>query len=446
MRAIILADGPAKRWSHHTPKHLIQLNGEVLLHRTVRQLRSKGITDIWITSHDPRYDVEGAQRFEPSDNHFQVDQFYACHSLWHPCTNAPVIFLYGDVYFSDAAIDIITSSAPQEYLYFQRTWSSSITGKNWKEGFAMSVMDTASFLFALEHLREGLVSGTIVDEHHQLQGYLEGRGSGPFWGIGPHGIEIDDETDDFDFPGDIQAWLDHTRRWKSEGGSIIEISSSQERRNSTLDFWQDVASKLPSSAIVLDLGAHAMEEAQALLPLLPGRPSWHAFEPHPECCSSLREHVLPLLSANADIFLSELAVSHHSGTAVLYQSKRNDGGNWTASSSTSKPKRALEYYPWLTFDDGVTVSAVALDDYCRARRIESVDLLKMNIQGAEIAAIRGGQQILTRTNYVITAVCEGEEYEGQLGLNDLVAAMPGKWRVVERLLYSALLQNVTRIT
>lgn len=210
MRVIILADGPAVRWKDHpVPKHLVAIRGEALLHRTVRQLRYRGLTDIWITSHNESYEVEGTRRFEPEDNVFQIDQFYACRTLWQG-QSEPVVFLYGDVYFSDGAVDIIVGSSPPDYLYFQRTGPSQITGKPWKEGFAMVVADTAVFCKALVEIRTALISGEAKSDHHQLQGYLEGHGLGEYWGIGPHGVEIDDATDDFDVPDDIQVWLDHT--------------------------------------------------------------------------------------------------------------------------------------------------------------------------------------------------------------------------------------------
>jgi hypothetical protein len=217
MRVIILADGSAKRWTLSTPKHLISVNGEVLLHRTVRQLIERGETDIWITSHDDRYCVPGTIRFEPSDNRFQIDQFYACSSLWLGCVNKPVVFLYGDVYFSDKAIDVILSSIVNDHLYFQRTRASKITGKEWKEGFGAKVQDTVMFHNALSLLRQDLVAGKIVDHHHQLQGFLEGFGTGDWFSIGPHGVEIDDETEDFDFPEDIQVWNTHVAEARSLG-------------------------------------------------------------------------------------------------------------------------------------------------------------------------------------------------------------------------------------
>ena len=205
MRVIILADGKAERWTGEVPKHLLQINGEILLHRTVRQLIGKGISDIWITSHDPRYNIPGITMFNPENNKYKIDQFYACSSIWRE--HSPVVFLYGDVYFSNNAIGTILESVTDEYLYFQRTGPSKITGKPWKEGFAMKVSDTESFFEALTTIRELIVAGQAGVAHHQVQGFLEGHGTGAYWGIGPHGIEIDDETDDFDFPEDVERWL-----------------------------------------------------------------------------------------------------------------------------------------------------------------------------------------------------------------------------------------------
>jgi len=215
MRVIILADGFQKRWTLPIPKHLIVIEDEVLLHRTVRQLRQRNLEDIWITSHDVRYEVEGTRRFEPKDNRFQIDQFYACSPLWLNCVNGPVVFLYGDVYFSDKSMDTILNTPVVDHLYFQRTDGSAITGKAWKEGFAVKVQDTLFFHSALSSIRQGLISGTITNNNHQLQGFLEGFGTGVFFSIGPHGVEIDDETDDFDFPEDIQVWTDHVRDWRA---------------------------------------------------------------------------------------------------------------------------------------------------------------------------------------------------------------------------------------
>ena len=51
MRYIIMADGEGKRWGNYkgVPKHLITVEGETILERTIRLLIKLGIdkTDIW---------------------------------------------------------------------------------------------------------------------------------------------------------------------------------------------------------------------------------------------------------------------------------------------------------------------------------------------------------------------------------------------------------------
>lgn len=212
MRVIILADGHATRWESEIPKHLIPINGEPLLHRTVRLLEERGLADLWITTHNPNYHVEDVAIYAPENNIYKLDQFYACHPLWRHCPST-IIFLYGDVYFSEACIDSVIHTPCTDFLYFQRTKGSAITGKPWKEGFAMKIADRELFFKALDELRTQRAAGNIQDSNHQVQGYLEGLGMGEYRGIGPHGIEINDETDDFDFVTDIQRWTESVQKF-----------------------------------------------------------------------------------------------------------------------------------------------------------------------------------------------------------------------------------------
>jgi choline kinase len=213
-RIIILADGLGSRWTIDTPKHLAVVDGEPVLLRTVRQLVERELTDLWLTSRLERYDAlqPFVQRYVPIDNRFKLDQFYACREIW--LGHKDVVFLYGDVRFTDAAIDTILKAVPRDFVYFQRTFGSVITGKCCKEGFAMRIGNTQRFETLLKHMRIELENNRIAVADHQVQGYLEGRGMGEFSGIGSHGIEIDDETDDFDFPADVKVWTENVTQWR----------------------------------------------------------------------------------------------------------------------------------------------------------------------------------------------------------------------------------------
>ncbi len=219
-----------------------------------------------------------------------------------------------------------------------------------------------------------------------------------------------------------------------------------ERRNLTAEFWRELGHLLPPRAVVLDLGAHLLEEASQLLPHLEVA-RWIAVEADPALADTCRRLAPSLAPRGKMIEIYNLAVARENGATTLYRSRKKDGQAWTASSSTKRPTGVLDGYPWLDFrpEDQIRVPCRTLDTICRDVRVgEKIDFLKMDIQGAEIDAVLGGQETFASTKYVLTEVVEGrEEYEGQAGLDGLVRAMPGKWRVVERLLCDALLERVT---
>jgi 2-O-methyltransferase len=215
-------------------------------------------------------------------------------------------------------------------------------------------------------------------------------------------------------------------------------------RDLTPDFWTDLAKLLrPAGAVVLDVGAHVLEEAQQLLPML-ANAYWHAFEPNPECCQTCANNIVPYLRTKCrEIRLTCSAVGASAGQTDLYLSTKRSGEPWTASSSTRAPKTVLRAYPWLVFPKKISVPVTTLDAYCRELGLQRIDLVKMDVQGAEADVVRGGQETLARTWYLLTEVVENEEYEGQLGLSALTALLPGTWELVERTTCDALLRNTS---
>lgn len=115
MKYIIMCDGKGKRWNNYKgiPKHFIQVHGEPLIKRIVRQLNRKdGDADVIITSHDKRYDIEGALRYEPKNNILEIDRFT------DELIQDDICFLYGDTYYTDSAIDIILNTDPIDIVFF----------------------------------------------------------------------------------------------------------------------------------------------------------------------------------------------------------------------------------------------------------------------------------------------------------------------------------------
>lgn len=148
MKYIIMADGKGTRWNNYQdiPKHFIRVGDETLLERTVRLLHEKDASaEVIITSHDSRYEVAGAVRYEPKNNVLEIDRFT------EELIEDQVCFLYGDTYYSDNAIDMIVREKNEDLLFFGN--ESAIV--------AVKVADGKLFAYHVNRVRKLYQEGKI---------------------------------------------------------------------------------------------------------------------------------------------------------------------------------------------------------------------------------------------------------------------------------------------
>ncbi len=189
MKYIIMADGKGTRWNnyHDIPKHLIEIGGETLLARTVRLLgENDPRAEIVITSHDPRYEVPGARRYEPQHNHLEIDRFTEELIADDEC------FLYGDTFYSEHVIQKIVQTPAEKLLFFG----------NERSIVAIKVADGALFRQHVDRVRELFLAGKI-EKCIGWQVYQSFTGL-PFGEkkIAADYILIQDGTEDFNSPED----------------------------------------------------------------------------------------------------------------------------------------------------------------------------------------------------------------------------------------------------
>lgn len=214
-QVIIIAAGEQTRWEdyHSTPKHLIDVLGEPLLHRTVRQVRTLAPekTDIVVVGLDERYKVDGAELHIPTKNpeHFDADKFLNSRQFW--AWPGRTVVLYGDVFFTDEALMQILRCEKREWLLWARPFASRLTGTQWGECFAQSWWwdDTHLHDAALRRIvdlyQRGIISRCGGWEHYRAMiGLPDDLMNRQLFG---GKIEIiDDFTEDFDYPYDYERW------------------------------------------------------------------------------------------------------------------------------------------------------------------------------------------------------------------------------------------------
>lgn len=193
--------------------------------------------------------------------------------------------------------------------------------------------------------------------------------------------------------------------------------------------------------VILDIGCNDGSTSLEFLTVFPGG-TIHSFEPDPRAYRLAAENL-----RTTPVHLHNVALTDRDGAVVFHASGGNLPGmeeqfpeGWHFSGSLRPPKTHTEVFPWVTFDTTLEVSGRSLDSWASEFRVEHVDFIWMDVQGAEDLIIRGGSQTLARTRFLYTEYSYAEFYEGQLDLTQLLALLPG-WEVVRLYYLDVLLRN-----
>lgn len=194
-----------------TPKHLVDVGGEPLLHRTVRQFSPYG--DIYITAPkgDERYRIKGTHLIHPNKSYDLHDAKKLLDNAHLWSEKSKTLVLWGDCFFSNKAAKRITLHKPSQWAMYGRFGPSSITGCPYGELFALAFHPNMRHkleiaLYSISVLRKydiisrcggwelyrKLNNATDLELHTRYKNF----------------IEINDTTDDFDFPHDYDRWVE----------------------------------------------------------------------------------------------------------------------------------------------------------------------------------------------------------------------------------------------
>ncbi len=147
----------------------------------------------------------------------------------------------------------------------------------------------------------------------------------------------------------------------------------------------------------------------------------HAFEPHPESFEQLSSR----FETDGKVRCVKAAVSDHSGTASFFNNLREYTNSLLPVDERSRNWVHEEATRSVSKEQVVTIT---LDAYCEANGVRKIDLLKSDIQGAELRALRGATSLLGAgaIDVLMLEVLFAPLYEGQANFCDLVSEL-GKY-------------------
>lgn len=159
---------------------------------------------------------------------------------------------------------------------------------------------------------------------------------------------------------------------------------------------------LPTSPVIVDCGAHIGTDTVEFAAHYGSR--IYAFEP----VKNIFQQLVSNTKEYENVTCFNLALSSSDGVADMYISSGYSDG----SSSLLKPKKHLEYHPDVYFKNVEQVKCTKLDTWANENKVKHVDMLWLDMQGAEQKMLMESFIILETVSVIHTEVSLLETYEG----------------------------------
>jgi FkbM family methyltransferase len=171
----------------------------------------------------------------------------------------------------------------------------------------------------------------------------------------------------------------------ARGLGLYNLSS--ERLSGERHFLEQVVPR--GAKVIFDVGANEGDYVASIGAVHPAA-HVYAFEPHPRTFERLRQR-----HGAGRTKLFNLAVSDTSGTLELFDLADTAGSQLASLSADALENLKRPVNAW-------SVRATTLDQFCEDNRIETIDLLKVDTEGFELAILRGARRLLEekRISYI----------------------------------------------
>jgi FkbM family methyltransferase len=166
----------------------------------------------------------------------------------------------------------------------------------------------------------------------------------------------------------------------------------------------------------LDIGGCEGEESIRYSRIFP-LSSIYIFEPLPENQKLVVENIIKYNAENIELI--PVAVSDEEGVSQFYvssghpenQSKDLDWDFGNKSSSLLSPE--INPHKWLNFNDIINVKTITLNSFLANNKIDIVDFIHMDVQGAELKVLIGAKDFIKKTKAIWLEVADIELYKDQ---------------------------------
>ncbi len=143
----------------------------------------------------------------------------------------------------------------------------------------------------------------------------------------------------------------------------------------------------------------------------------HSFEPNPSTYQRLQS----TWGRCDGVTIQQLALSDHAGAVSFHATRVPE-----VASLLPPTKRLQQISTEHKYDfELVTVQADMLDSYCQDHDVRVIDILKIDVQGAELGVLKGAHSLLKQgaIRFIYLETTFAECYDGQTDFADLLSFM-----------------------
>ncbi len=173
---------------------------------------------------------------------------------------------------------------------------------------------------------------------------------------------------------------------------------------------------LSATTRILDIGSWHLHQSIELSNIFP-HAQIDAFEPVPdsfEICMRNLENIAP--DKKMKIRVHNIALGDKIGLVPFFAvdtsvEQRIDAG-FSSLFKFSESFKNDKYYGQSLIQKELRVQSNTLDNWCRDNNTQFIDIIWIDVQGAELLVFEGGKEILQNTKFILTEVGLKPYYEG----------------------------------
>lgn len=194
---------------------------------------------------------------------------------------------------------------------------------------------------------------------------------------------------------------------KNDKNKIPTCGSSNKRNEqfekifSTSEYYHKQIMR--EAPIIVDVGAHKGESVDFYKSIFPNAKMF-CFEPGDDNFKDLENKLLQYKDCKA----FKLGISDCSGQATFYLNELSHLGSLRKINTSSKDSLG---FAAKAQNHEVTILTSTLDEICVQENILNIDILKIDVQGAEFEVILGAKNVMMNTNLIVMEINLFDFYE-----------------------------------